>query len=80
MPDRLRSAKPRSWLWRKPKNERSKTSVQPLVLAVRRARARARARARKAISVKSNMVKQVLAPRIGFRRTRTQSAAADGTQ
>ena len=75
MPDRLRSAKPRSWLWRKPKNERSKTSVQPLVLADRRARARARAR--KAISVKSIMVKQVLVHRIGFRRTRTQRS---GTQ
>ena len=51
--------------------------MQRLVLAVRRARARARARARnrKAISVKSIMVKHVLVPRIGFRRTRAQSAA-----
>ena len=55
------------------KNERSKTSVQRLVLAVRRARARAR----KVISVKSIMVKQVLVHRIGFRRTRTQRS---GTQ
>ena len=63
------------------KNERSKTSVQCLVLAVRRARARAR----KAISIKSIMGNQVFGYCIGFRRTRTQrsgtqSAAADGTR
>ena len=52
------------------KNERSKTSVQCLVLAVRRARARARAR--KALSVKSIMGNQVFGYSIGFRRTRTR--------